>query len=343
MERMRAAFLVSKGDANTALEIRETHRPTAQAGQVLVKVEAFGLNFAEVIARQGLYPDAPPLPFIPGYDFVGRVVETGDGVNNDWMGKRVAGMSRFGSYAEYCATMTQGIVEVPDAMPITHATALAVQYATAYYSACMATNLYPGDNVLIHAGAGGVGTALIQLAKWKGCKVIATAGSKEKIDRVLSLGADHGINYRKKSYQKEVKKILGNDKLDATFNAIGGKSFKRDMSLIGAGGRVVLYGAADRIGKRGGMLANLLLLQRMGRIIPLFLVGKSHSVVGVNMLKIADYQPQILSRALSELIKLYDQGVIMPQKGHTYTIDRLAEAHTDFEKRKTMGKVAVQW
>lgn len=343
MERMRAAFLVSNGDANTALEIRETHRPTAQAGQVLVKVEAFGLNFAEVVARQGLYPAAPPLPFIPGYDFVGKVVETGDGVKSEWIGKRVSGMARFGSYAEYCVTSAAAVVEVPEAMPVTHATALAVQYSTAYYSTCMATNLFPGDNVLIHAGAGGVGTALIQLAKWKGCKVIATAGSKEKIERVLSLGADHGINYRKKSYPKEVRKILGNDRLDVTFNAIGGKSFKRDMSLIGAGGRVVLYGAADRIGKRGGKLASLLLLYRMGRIIPLSLVGKSHSVIGVNMLKLAEYQPQTLSRALSELIKLYDQGIIMPQKGHTYTIDRLAEAHTALEKRKTMGKVAVQW
>jgi NADPH:quinone reductase-like Zn-dependent oxidoreductase len=343
MERMRAAFLVNKGDANNAFEIRETHRPVPQAGEVLVKVEAFGLNFAEVIARQGLYPDAPPMPFIPGYDFVGRVESAGQGVDPQWVGKRVTGMSRFGSYAEYCATKAVGIVEVPDEMPVTHATAIGVQFATAYYSSCMATNLYPGDKVLVHAGAGGVGTALIQLAKWKGCTVIATAGSKEKVDKVLQLGADYGINYRKKNYPKEVKKILGNDRIDASFNAIGGKSFKRDMGLIGSGGRVVLYGAADRIGKKGGMLANIMLLSRMGRIIPLFLVGKSHSVIGVNMLKIADFQPELLSRALHELIKLYDQGIVQPQKGHHFTIDKLAEAHTALEKRQTMGKVAVSW
>lgn len=343
MEKMRAAFLVNKGDANNAFEIREAHLPTTQTGQVLVKVEAFGLNFAEVIARRGLYPDAPPMPFIPGYDFVGRVESVGHGVESHWIGKRVTGMTRFGSYAEYCCTAATGIVEVPADMPATHATALSVQYATAYYSAFMVTNLFPGDKVLVHAGAGGVGTALIQLAKWRGCTVIATAGSKEKIERVLQLGADFGINYRKKSYPKEVKKILGNDRLDITFNAIAGKSFKQDKSLIGAGGRIVLYGAADRIGKKGGLLANLLLLKRMGRIIPIFLIGQSHSIIGVNMLKIADAKPQILSKALTELMKLYDQGVIMPQKGHSYTIDKLAEAHTALEERKTMGKVVVHW
>lgn len=343
MDKMSAAFLVNYGKASEAFEIREVSKPQPSAGHVGVKVEAFGLNFAEVSARHGLYREAPPLPFVPGYDFVGRVEVVGEDVDASWIGKRVAGMARFGTYSTYCCTLVTGIAEIPESMPAGEATAIGVQYSTAYYASCVAMNLFPGDEVLIHAGAGGVGTALIQLCKWKGCVVIATGGSDEKIKRILELGADHAINYQKEDYETAVTKILGKKKLDATFNAIAGKSFKKDMNLLGSGGRMVLYGAADRMGKKGGKFATYKLLYDMGVMLPIFLMAKSKSVIGVNMLKLADYRPNIIGHCLEELIKLYELGVVQPQISAVHSIDHLAQAHDDLEHRRTMGKIAIKW
>ncbi|NNE56233.1 MAG: zinc-binding dehydrogenase [Flavobacteriales bacterium] len=228
-------------------------------------------------------------------------------------------------------------------MPAPKASAIGVQYTTAYYSAIFAMNLLPGDNVLVHAAAGGVGSALIQLCKWKGCKVIGTAGSDEKCTRGLELGADHMINYREKDYARECKKILGKDRLDATFNPIAGSTFKKDLKLLGSGGRLVLFGAAERMGKKGGQWATFRFLWKMGLILPIMLMAKSRTIIGVNILKIADYRPHVISKCFTELIDLYEKGIIDPPVGGEYSIDQLAQAHDKLENRQTMGKIVVRW
>lgn len=340
---MKAAVLVQNGDAKNAFDIREVDRPAPANGEVLIKVEAFGLNFADVMARRGLYREAPPLPSVLGYDLVGHIEAVGEGVSPNWVGKRVAGMSRFGAYAEYCVTKVSGVTEVSDAMDPVQACALGTQYCTAWYGAFQATNMHKGENVLIHAGAGGVGTALIQLAKWKGCRIFATAGSDAKIEHLKKMGVDHPMNYREQDYEQEIKKLLAGERLDLTFNAIAGSTFKKDSRLLGAGGRLVLYGAAERSGQKGGKLATLRLLWKMGLMIPLLRMAKSQSLVGVNMLKIADHKPERITEALKELVKLYEEGVVAPLNGGYYPIDQLAEAHTALENRKTIGKIAVHW
>lgn len=340
---MKAALLIQNGNADSSFELREVDQPKPDAGDMLIKVEAFGLNFADVMARRGLYREAPPLPSILGYDLVGQVEAVGEGVDSSLVGKRVAGMSRFGAYAEYCVTKATGVTVVSDSMDPVQACALGTQYCTAWYGAFQATNMHKGENVLIHAGAGGVGTALIQLAKWKGCRIFATAGSAAKIEHLKHMGVDHPINYREQDYEQEIKQLLAGERLDISFNAIAGSTFKKDMRLLGAGGRLVLYGAAERAGKKGGKLATLRLLWKMGLMIPLLRMAKSQSIVGVNMLKIADHKPERITEALQELVKLYDQGVIAPLNGGYYSIDDLSEAHAALENRKTIGKIAVHW
>ncbi|WP_306641473.1 quinone oxidoreductase family protein [Sanyastnella coralliicola] len=340
---MKAAVLTTNGNAFDSFEIRDLDKPTPQEGQVLIKVEAFGLNFADVMARRGLYREAPPLPSVIGYDLVGKVEAVGSGVDTSLIGERVAGMSRFGSYAEYCATQASGVAVVPDDMPAAEACALGTQYCTAWYAAFQATNMNPGERVLIHAAAGGVGTALVQLAQWKGCEIFATAGSDEKIQLLKDRGVQHVINYRTQDYEEEIKKILGEKRLDMTFNAIAGSTFKKDMRLIGAGGRVVIYGAAERAGKKGGKWATINMLRKMGLLIPLLRMAKSQALIGVNMLKIADHRPQRIAEALEELVKLYQEGVIKPQSGGEYSVNELAQAHDDLEYRRTTGKLAVRW
>lgn len=343
MASMRAAMLVKNTSAKEAFEIRETTRNHPGEGDVEIKVEAFGLNFADVMARRGLYREAPPLPSILGYDLVGKVESVGQGVPEALIGKRVAGMSRFGAYAEYCVTKASGITEVPENMHAAEACALGTQYCTAWYACMQATNMHEGERVLIHAAAGGVGTALVQLAQWKNCEIFATVGSPEKAQQLKDLGVQHVINYREQDYEVEMKRILGKKRIDMTFNAIAGSTFKKDMRLIGSGGRVVLYGAAERAGKKGGKWATIRLLQRMGLLIPLMRMAKSQALIGVNMLKIADYKPELIATALTELTELHKQGIIKPKVGGLYSIEELSKAHDDLEYRRTSGKLAVKW
>ncbi|MEO0405235.1 MAG: zinc-binding dehydrogenase, partial [Bacteroidota bacterium] len=261
---MKAAVLVKHGKASTAFEIKEIEDVKANPDQVLVQTEAFGLNFADVMARNGLYREAPPLPSVIGYDFVGKVIQAPEEFNH-LLGKRVAGLCRFGGYAELIATHPQAVAIVPEDMNAAEATALGTQYATAYHAACQITQFHDGDKVLIHAAAGGVGTALIQLAKWKGCEIFGTVGSDEKVEHIKSMGVDHAINYRKTDYASEIKKILGESRLDLTFNPIAGSTFKKDLKLIGSGGRLVLFGAAERSGMKG-MMPTYRFLYKMGLI-----------------------------------------------------------------------------
>lgn len=336
-------FISNYNDAHSAFEMRDVPTPQPQAGELLIRVEAFGLNFADVMARRGLYREAPPLPFVPGYDFVGTVEATGEGCDPNWKGKRVTGLSRFGSYAQYVNTREMAVVEVPAEMNSAAATALGVQYATAFHAACQITQLHKGERVLIHAAAGGVGTALVQLALWKGCEIFGTAGSDEKIEKLRKAGVHHPINYRTHDYETEIRSILGDKRLDLSFNAIAGSTFKKDLKLLGSGGRLILYGAAERANQKKGKLATLRLLWRMGLVMPILLMAKSRSILGVNMLKVADHRPERIREALEGLTQLWKEGVIAPEIDGVYPVSQLAEAHSRLENRESMGKIAVTW
>lgn len=336
---MQAAKLVSYGEPEKAFELREMPKPKPKAHEALIKVEGFGLNFADVMARQGLYRDAPPLPAVIGYEVVGHVEAVGDELEAKWIGKRVVAFTRFGGYAEYVAVPDLALAEIPEDLPIAEATALCTQYVTAYFSATEAVRLHPGDRILIHSAAGGVGTALVQLAKWKQAEVVALAGSDEKCAAALANGADHALNYRKIAYEHKLKKRS----IDVSFNAVGGKTVGHDRKLLRPGGRLVLYGAAQRNGAKGGNLANIKLLWDMGVSIPIFLMMQSQAIIGVNMLRIADHHPLRLSESLNGVVALYRQGHLHPKSGGVFPISQLADAHHLLGSGQSMGKIAVTW
>lgn len=340
---MRAVFLKKYGKAETAFEIRETERPKIGSGQVLVKTEAFGLNFADVMARNGMYREAPPLPCILGYESVGRVVEVADKESEQLIGKRVIAFSRFGSYAEYVCTDIRAVVEIDEHTNVAEAAALATQYVTAYFAAVESGNIKEGDKILIHAAAGGVGTGIIQLAKLKNCKIFATVGDDAKADHLKRLGVDHVINYRNSDYKKEANKILNGEKLDLTFNSIAGTTLKKDMDLLGAGGRLIIYGAAERSGKKFGIFSTIAFVWRMGFIIPVLLMMRSKGIIGINMLKIADEQPLILKRCMGEVVKLFNDKKLKPVNGGEFPVSEIAKAHEFLESRKSVGKIVVKW
>ncbi|HEY4798706.1 MAG TPA: alcohol dehydrogenase catalytic domain-containing protein, partial [Bacteroidia bacterium] len=200
---MKAIYLVKNGKAESAFETREVSIPNPNENEVLIKSEAFGLNFADVMSRMGLYQDAPPIPCVLGYETVGRVESFGKAVTNFKRGQRVVAFTRFGSYAEYAVSDFRGVFPISDELDAGTACALATQYCTAWYAAEEMVNLQENDHVLVNAAAGGVGIALVQLAKRKKCIVYGTCGSDEKIEFLKQIGVDVPINYNKKDFQEE--------------------------------------------------------------------------------------------------------------------------------------------
>jgi NADPH2:quinone reductase len=339
---MKAIVTTQFGNAAEAFAIRDLEIPAIGPGEALVEVATSGLNFADVLARNGLYREAPPLPNVLGYDVVGTVVKVGSDSDNHWIGKKVVALTRFGGYAQFAKTKVLAIAEVPADLSNAKACALATQWSTAYYASHYLMNVYAGEKVLVHAGAGGVGSALIQLLLAKKCTIYATAGSQEKVEALQKLGVI-AFNYNKVDYALKIKELLGDQRLDVSFNSIAGSTFKKDMALLGSGGRLVLYGFSERSGKRGGKWATMKLLWDMGIMLPIMTLATSKSVLGVNMLKIGDYKPEIVGHCMRELVKLAANGVINPWVGGEFQSSEIAQAHTLLEQRKTMGKLVVHW
>ena len=323
--------------------MRETDMPVAGRGEVVIRVEASGLNYADVMARRGLYRAAPPIPSVLGYDVAGRIHSIGPDNQGFTVGQRVAAMSRFGGYAEYVKTQAAAVIPLDDAMDSGVATALATQASTAVYSSGFVIRLFPGDRVLIHAAAGGVGTFLVQLAKAKGCIVYGSASS-QKHRYLKEIGVDFPINSHSDNPLEEISRVLSGQKLDVVFDNIGGLSFKKGFEMLGEGGRMVAYGAAaQNRGKKSSRINTVRVGLGFGFYSPIGLIGKSQSMVGVNMLKIADHKPMILKEVMNEVSRLTGQGILRPVLGKAYPASEIADAHDFLESRQSTGKIAILW
>ena len=340
---MRSITLVKYGNTEASFALKEIDKPTPNTDEILIRVEAFGLNFADVLARKGLYKDAPPLPCILGYEVVGTIEQMGTQSNDLKEGDRVVAFTRFGGYAEYCLANSKAVVKIPEQMENGVAVALATQYCTAYYCAHIAVTLLEGDHVLVHSAAGGVGTALVQMAKNKGCVIYGTVGSNDKFKYLENLGVDHVINYQSADFAQEVKQIRGNQKLDVIFDAVGGINYRKSKRVLSYGGRLVSYGIAERTDKKGGLLSDLTMAWRFGFLHPILLLMKSQGMIGVNMLRIADHKPTVLQRCLKEVVQMSVEGKIAPTVGGVFKSDEIHQAHQLLEGRGSVGKIVVEW
>lgn len=337
-----AFFLTKTGSAAEAFDLRSFQLPELSGNEVLVETEAFGLNYADVMARRGLYREAPPFPCVVGYEVVGKVIACGPEANTENLNKRVIAFCRFGGYAQHVITNDYATVAVGNQDPV-ELLALCTQGVTAYYMATYLTPIHAIDRVLIHAAAGGVGSILIQLAKLKGAEVIAKVGQKDKEAFVRDLGADHVVNYRESDYAEQVKKCLNGERVDISYNPVAGSTFKKDMALLGSGGRMIIFGGSELAAGKWGFFSKLNFVRKMGFMTPIVLMMRSKNILGVNMLKIADNKPKVLEHCLKSVVALYDEGKIKPQIGGSYTSDQMAEAHTALESGKTTGKLGVVW
>lgn len=338
---MKAIYLNKYGSSNKAFEIKETALPKTGDNEVCIKVSHFGLNFADVVARRGLYPDAPKNPAVLGYDVSGEIHEIGKKVTRFKKGDKVVALTRFGGYAEYVTTMQEGVALMPQNYDPAKATALATQACTAYFCAVHCVNLISGDNVLVQAAAGGVGRILVQIAKSKGCTVFGTC-STTKINDLKESGVDYVIDYTREDFYKKIMSILNGSKLDYVFDSIGGKAFKKGWKLLQPGGTMVNFGAADQVSGNNKLKA-LSVAASFGFFSPIQLLMASKSMIAVNMLRIADHKPHLFQKVLEGVIDMVNNNTIDPYLDSVYNATEIDKAHAHLESRKSKGKVVMEW
>jgi len=234
------------------------------------------------------------------------------------------------------------VFPVPDSFPSGVAVALATQYSTAYFLSHNMANLQENDKVLIHAAAGGVGTALVQMALHKECIVFGTCGSSNKIEYLKKNGVHHPINYRENDFEEAVRKVIGKHGLDAVFDPVSGKSVKKDYRLLGTGGRVFSFGVSS-MNQTKSIFGKLRVLWQFGLYHPVQFLRNSKGIVGINMLKIAAENPAKITKVMQSAIRLTEEGILNPYVGGEYTVEEIGKAHAFLESRKSIGKIVVKW
>lgn len=339
---MKAVFLTKKTNANNAFEIKDIATPTPKAGEVLIKVKSFGLNYADVMARLDLYPDMPKMPCVLGYDVLGEITEIGEGVTDFQKGDFVVALTRFGGYAEYALADSRVCVKVSKEMNSHNALSIATQLSTAYHAAVENINLFENDIVLVHAAAGGVGLGIVSIALSRKCIVIGVAGSDEKCEFLKSLGVQYTINYKKEAFDEGVKRLGFRKKIDVIFDSVGGENVPKGMKILNSDGKLVLFGSA-KLSESKNKLKIIYQVLKFGFFSPIKLLMPSKSIIGINMLAIADNKPEVIQRCMKGVVDLLEKGMFKSLQGETFSINELAMAHEKLENGKTIGKLAIEW
>jgi NADPH2:quinone reductase len=315
---MKAIRIHEYGGAEN-LRVDEIEKPSPAADEVLIKTNVAGMNFADTMLRAGNYLMKPPLPFVIGFEVAGTIEAVGGSVTNLQTGQRVLAMVRGGGYAEYAVANAAQIVPIPEGLSDGEATALLVQGLTAIG---LIQDLRAEQSILIHAAAGGVGTLLVQLAKQKGARVLGTASSAEKLEKVVGLGADVGINYTEADWTKQVLNATDGKGADLIIEMVGGEIGKRNFECLATKGTVIVYGAASGEDFQVSALA---------------LLGKMQTVKGYNLNL---ETPQNMRRFTAELMQIIAAGKLEVSVTE-FPLEQAAEAHRAVEGRKTTGKVVL--
>jgi NADPH:quinone reductase-like Zn-dependent oxidoreductase len=337
---MRAAVLPRNGGCDV-FEIQDRPEPSLGPGRLRVRVRAAGINFADLMARQGLYPDAPDLPAVLGYEVAGEVEAVGEGVEDYAPGDRVMAATRFGGYAELVSARERDVLALPADWSFEEGASFPVVYGTAYASLVSFGNLRAGERLLIQAAAGGVGIAATQIGKLLGAEIYGTA-SQSKHGAIRELGVQHPIDYRNNDFADEVRRISGEERpLDLIVDGIGAKSWKDGYRLLRPGGRLVMIGASSFVsGDKRSLPKAAANLARVPRFNPIKLASESISVIGLNMLRLWDARGT-LDEFIEPLAQWVDQGVLRPVVAETFPLERVGDAHRFVNERKNVGKVVL--
>lgn len=316
---MKAIRVNELGGADK-LTLEEIEKPTPAADEVLIKVVAAGINYADTMMRSGNYLTKPDLPFTLGYEAAGTIEELGGGVTNLQKGQRVLATTSSGGYAEYATAKAKTVMPIPDELGDGEANALLVQGLTALG---LLNETKSGQTILVHAAAGGVGTLLVQLAKHKGLKVIGTASSEEKLQLVADLGADYAINYSEEDWTEEVLKATDGEGVDWLIEMVGGDIVAKNLKVLAKHGTMWIYGSASGEDFKVSVLS---------------LMAKNHAIRGYWLMN-ESIENRI--RFTKELLENLGAGRLKIQVTE-FPLEQAREAHEAIENRKTTGKVVLK-
>ena len=332
--------VIRRHGAPDVLELREAPNPAPGEGEIRIAVAAAGVNFADVMARLGLYPDAPKPPLVVGYEVAGIVDGVGRGVTRVREGDRVIALTRFGGYATSVVVPAAFAFAIRAAMSDAEAAALPVNYLTALTALYRMANVTAGETVLIHGAGGGVGIAAIQLARLRRAVLIGTA-SIAKHDALRTFGVDHVIDRQAGDLAAEVRRITHDRGVDVILDPIGGKSFKTSYGLLAPLGRLVLYGvSAVATGERRSWWRAARAVLQMPRFKPMSLMSHNRGVFGLNLAHLWD-EHRHLESGMQQLLLEVEGGRLQPIVARTFPLERAADAHRFMQSRANVGKVVL--
>jgi NADPH:quinone reductase-like Zn-dependent oxidoreductase len=331
--------VIPRYGAPEVFEVREQPEPRVGDGEVRVRVRAAGVNFADILARIGVYPDAPPPPMVVGYEVAGVVDAVGQGVTAVHPGDRVVALTRFGGYADVVSVAAAQVFRFPDRLSDAEAAAVPVTYLTAALALYRMAALTSGETVLIHNAGGGVGIAATQLARLRRATVIGTA-SAAKHDALRSFGVEHTIDYRHANVAAEIKRITRGRGADVILDPIGGRSFGESYRMLAPLGRLVMMGISSMAGERRSRWRMLRSWWAMRPFDPLSLVNRNRGVFGLNLAHLWDERSRL--QPLMDLIMTeLNSGRLTPIVARTFPLERAADAHRFVQSRANIGKVVL--
>lgn len=338
---MRQIWITRAGPPEV-LQVKETPDPEPKAGEVRIRVEASGVNFADIVGRLGMYPDLPPMPVVPGYEVSGRIDAVGAGVESNWIGRDVVASTRFGGYADMvCVPVTQ-LFARPPGMTALEGAAIPVNYLTAWILIVVMGGLKRNETMLVHSAGGGVGIAAIQIAKHIGAGVIGTA-SAAKHAELRALGADHLIDYRTEDFETRTREITNGRGVELILDAVGGESWRKGYRVLAPTGRMGMFGISGATtGKERSIFSMLSLLARVPwlQFNPLSLINANKGVFGINVGHMWG-EGERLREWGNQIFDLWTQGVVKPKIARTFKFDEAPLAHHFIQDRRNIGKVLL--
>jgi NADPH:quinone reductase-like Zn-dependent oxidoreductase len=336
---MKQIFITQAGDVDV-LEVREGEDPRAGDDDVVIDVAAVGINFADLLARMGTYPDAPPIPCVVGYEVSGTVREVGGNVTSIEAGQRVLAVTRFGGYSTVAVTPQTLVWPMPDNMSFEEGAAIPVNYITAYLALFTMGNLKKGERVLIHSAGGGVGIAATQLARTVTDEIFGTA-SAGKHAAIGEIGVRYPIDYRSQDFAEEIARITSGRGVHLIMDALGGKSVAAGKKILSPLGRIVVYGISSAVrGGRRSFFSILKTVMQMPKFGPLDLMDHNHGVWGLNVGHLWS-EAGALRDAVAHVVRLYEEGTVRPVIARSFPFADVREAHTYIQERRNTGKVVL--
>lgn len=332
--------MITKAGTVDVLAVQEFAPPVAQSHEVVISTKACGINFADILARQGLYPDAPPLPACVGYEYSGIITQLGADVDHAWKGKAVFGLTRFNGYADTVCVPVDQVFEKPESLSFEQAAAIPVNYLTAWQLLIVMGALSATDSVLIHNAGGGVGLAALEIAKRVGAKVYGTA-SPGKHAFLKHRGLDYAIDYRSSDWAQELKSLTDGKGVELIIDPIGGNHWRKSYRTLRATGRLGMFGISAA--SDSGWYGKLKLLKTALQIPffhPISLMNNNKSVFGVNMGHLWHENAKV-RQWMMEILKGVDDEWITPHVDRAFTFEQAAAAHQYIEDRKNIGKVLL--